>query len=78
MKVIYDFMETHELQLNYESLYKYCGPNFVFIRLCIAAEIRNDKAHTNKPRYEITIDDLFKKILQVIPAHTYLELPHCP
>ena len=40
---IYDYMETHKLQLSHENYRKYCEPNYVFERFYIAAELRNNK-----------------------------------
>ena len=45
LNVMYDCMETHELELNQQNLCKWCGPNFVFARLCIAVELSNNKVH---------------------------------
>ena len=63
------------MQLNQDNLSKCCGPNCIFLRLCIAAELRNNKAHAKKSKDKLTIDGLFKKILQVILAHAYRKLP---
>ena len=75
LKVFYDCMKTHKLQLNHNNLCKRCGPTYVFLRLYIAAELVNIRAHAQTHKDEFTIDNLFKKILQVISAHTYRKLP---
>ena len=63
LKIIYYCMETHEMQLNHEHLSKCCGPNRVFIKFYITAELTYNKVHARKIKDEITMNDLFKKIL---------------
>ena len=75
LKIIYDCVETHEIQLNHDNLSKWCRPNCVFVRLCIKVELRDSKVHTTHSKDKITIDNLFKKILQVISIHAYSKLP---
>ena len=48
LNVIYDCMETHEIQLNIENLSKYCGPNRDFDKFCHIAELRDNKVHAKK------------------------------
>ena len=45
LKVIYECMEKHELQLNYDNLSKYCGPNVVFERFVIVADLKDIKVN---------------------------------
>ena len=48
LNVIYNFIETHEIQPNHGNLSKCCGTNREFELFCHAAEIRDDKVHAKK------------------------------
>ena len=68
-------MEKHELEPNHENLSKCCGPNCLFERLYIEAELNDNKVHAKKPDDEIIVDNLLEIILKVISAHTYSKIP---
>ena len=45
LNLIYDCRETHEMQIHRKNLSNYGGPNRVFVKFCITAEIRDNKLH---------------------------------
>ena len=52
LKVIYDYMETHELKPNKQNISKCCGKNCEFVKCCVAAELRSNKLHEKNLKME--------------------------
>ena len=48
LNVIYDCIETHEMQLNHKNSCKYCRVNNACVKLCTTAELINIKVHAKK------------------------------